>query len=554
MESWLNQQVLCQLSLNPKSKHTLHIRWGKCLDIIKIMPNFTFKSWHNPKHRQILKYPNMIQKLLLTTAIIISGALAQAQAQPKAQPQLKLSGPVDTTYFKHADFKWHITPRHDYSKTLVGKLFLSQAHFDEIFKLRDNGKQTNYMNCAEALEAIKAMDKITLGMPKIMYLVGWQYNGHDSKYPAFFECNEAIKAPGDANAYESILKLIEEAKKYNTAVSFHINMFNCYDDSPLFKKYLMDDVLAKYEDGSYVFSDWGYSISYARDWATGNAQARLDKLCELFPISEAGTLHIDAFHSYVPVPKIVNDKFVYTKKTPISPYHHLSKQDEIDAQLNIIKYLDSKGIDVTSEYCPDKAFMGYMPGVWHKNDAYLYFNYTPKQIGCTNTNFFGDVFCRNVNAETAFKDGGNTMHDKAMTFKKNFCISSLPYFYISGLTPIVYYKSRECDDACAKFTEGVTTYYVNDKFYLYKDGVLLANDTDIFIPAKWTGDNIVVAYSDKGYKNVTWTIPSDVKVTKDKAKAYRIDDDGEHYTGEVQIRNGKVTLSLAADEMMKIEF
>ena len=488
----------------------------------------------------------MIRKTLLTTAILLCGIVAQAQH--------RLSGTIDTTYFKQAEFEWHVTQRHDYSKTLVGKLFLSQAHFDEVFKLRDNGKQTNYMNCAEALEAIKAMDNITLGMPKIMYLVGWQYLGHDSKYPAFFECNEAIKSPGDANAYESVQKLIEEAKKHNTAVSFHINMFNCYDDSPLFEKYKADDVLARYEDGSYVFSDWGWSISYARDWATGNAQARLDKLCELFPIAEAGTLHIDAFHSTVPVPKIVNDRFVYTRLSPISPYHHLSKQDEVDAQLNIIKYLDKKGIDVTSEYCPDEAFLGYMPAVWHKHDAYLYFTHTAKQMGCTNTNYLGDVFGRNVNCEPIFKDGDGSISDKATAFKRDFCISSIPYFYISGLTPKVYYKSRENYDACAEFTEGVTTWFVDDKFFMYKDGVKLADGNDIFVPAQWAGDNIMVAYSDEGYENVLWTIPNGVSVTGGKAKVFRVDADGEHYAGEIEVIDSKVTLTLAAGEMLKIEF
>jgi len=486
-----------------------------------------------------------MRTITLFAALLICGITAQAQPA--------FSGPIDTTYFKQADFEWHITPRFDYSKTLVGKLFLSQAHWDEQFKLRDNGKQTNYMDCGQALEAIKAMDAITLGLPKIIYLVGWQYNGHDSKYPAFFECNEAVRKPGDSTARESILNLMEEAKIYHTAISFHINMFNCYEDSPLFEKYKEDDVLARYEKGEYIHSDWGWTISYARDWATGNAQERLDKLCELFPIAESGTLHIDAFHSSIPVPVVEGDEVVIRYMSPISPYHHLTKQDEIDAQLNIIKYLDAKGIDVTSEYCPEEAFCGYMPAVWHKHESYLYLTRTERQMGHTNAGTMGDVFGRNVNMESAFAHGGDTMAEKTETFKREFCINSLPYFYLSSLTPVAYYKCQDSDDAAAVFTEGVNTYFVDGTFSLYKDGIKMAEGGDIFVPARWAGDNIVVAFSRDGYDKTVWTLPSEIKA-KGTAKAYLVDAQGEHYAGQIKVRSRQVTLSLDAGQMLKIVF
>lgn len=471
----------------------------------------------------------------------------------KAQPQLK--GTVDTTYYKQADFEWHVTPRHDYSQTLVGKLFLSQAHYDEEFKLRDNGKQTVYMDCEQALDAIKAMDAITMGLPKIIYLVGWQYNGHDSKYPAFFECNEAIKKPGDATAYESVLNLMEESRKYHTAVSFHINMFNCYDDSPLFEKYKQDDVLARYENGAYVHSDWGWTVSYARDWATGNAQARLDKLCEFFPISKSGTLHIDAFHSSVPVPVVEGDDVHIRYMSPISPYHNLTKQDELDAQLSIIKYLDAKGIDVTCEGWSSDAFSGYIPAVWHKTVKDLFLTKTPRQISYTNSNYLGGAFGHNANMESAFRSGGETMAEKAETFKKEFCKNSLPFFFLSRLTPVAYVKSTACNDSEVLFTEGVKTCYIEDgnKFYMYKDGVQLADAGDLFVPAQWVGDNVMVAFSESGYDQRVWTLPAGIKAGS-SAKTYVVDAEGQHYAGKVRVRDRKVSLSLKAGQMLKLEF
>lgn len=40
---------------------------------------------------------------------------------------------------------------------------------------------------ADALEIIRQVDAMTLGIQKIIYLVGWQYHGHDDKYPDFLK-------------------------------------------------------------------------------------------------------------------------------------------------------------------------------------------------------------------------------------------------------------------------------------------------------------------------------------------------------------------------------
>ncbi|MDD6728585.1 MAG: hypothetical protein PUE08_05115 [Eubacteriales bacterium] len=83
---------------------------------------------------------------------------------------------------------------YDYPKTMMMKMPMA-------FPDRKGGS-TVINTFADALEIIKRVDAITLGMPKIIYLVGWQYNGHDDKYPDFFEVNEALKLP-DKTAHES---------------------------------------------------------------------------------------------------------------------------------------------------------------------------------------------------------------------------------------------------------------------------------------------------------------------------------------------------------------
>ena len=151
---------------------------------------------------------------------------------------------------------------HDYSKTLSYKIYMAEPN------AQDN-ESIVFINYEVALERIIAIDKITLGAPKIAYLVGWQYFGHDSKYPAWHEMNEALKRPQDNSARDSYFWLFEQAKKYNTTVSVHINMFDAYKDSPLWDEYIQQDLIAKREDGSLSTAGiWNgmqaYIVSYQR--------------------------------------------------------------------------------------------------------------------------------------------------------------------------------------------------------------------------------------------------------------------------------------------------
>ncbi len=250
--------------------------------------------------------------------------------------------------------------RHDYNKTLVTKIFLcsrnGQGDVDRV-----------YLKFEEVLEVLRKMDHITLGLPKIVYLVGWQYNGHDSKYPAWGEVNRHLKRDEDQTALESLKWLMKEAKKYHTTISLHLNMIDAFEDSPLWDLYFTNDIIAKDSLGipikGEVFAGMqSFQLSYAREWELGLAQKRIDGLLDLLPeLREAGTIHIDAFHSMRP--SGVGE--------PISPYLDYSMEDEIETQRKIFRYWQSKGIDVTSEggmyWLRKDPFIGLQAMAWHFN-------------------------------------------------------------------------------------------------------------------------------------------------------------------------------------------
>ena len=219
--------------------------------------------------------------------------------------------------------------RFDYTKTMMMKLFMA----------RPDGKGGSAVECnfERAMEIVRQADALTLGAPKIIYLVGWQYNGHDDKYPDFTEVNPALKRPGDASALESMLWLMDEAKKYNTVISVHINLTDAYDNSPLMPEYRKNNALIRDRKGRPAAIEHYnglpcYKISYQEEWESGLFHKRIQMLFDLLPLKAAGTVHVDNFQCYVNrKPKVdIKTMQAYRKK--------------------MIAAFAENGVDVTSEF------------------------------------------------------------------------------------------------------------------------------------------------------------------------------------------------------------
>jgi hypothetical protein len=435
------------------------------------------------------------------------------------------------------EIQWH----HNYHQTLVMKLFLSQALCDDKYKRMDNGKSEVFCTIEEALEIIKKTDNLTLGIPKIIYLVGWQYNGHDSKYPAWFEGNEKLKRPQDANALESIKWLMEEAKKYHTTVSLHINMFDAYEDSPLWETYVKNDIIAKNSDGSLRKGEWGWPISYAQEWYTGFAQKRIDSLCALLPVQEAGTIHIDAFHSWAPIGEKGPGKIPYIKG-PISPYLDFTVADETDAQRNIFKYWASKGIDVTSEgvkFLRETSFEGYQPMAWWIDFGLEdYLNWPASYYtGGTDSGKFGKLFGTSMHGEDIFKNDP----EKLTGFLKEFYLSTLPWYFLNRLDRLYFTYSPDAN--AVSFSENVQTRMEGKNFSLLQEGEKYMENGDVFLPARWLKDPAIIAFSDLGYEVKEWSLPLEFRQFKEFS-IYKITTTGKQFFNKITSDNGKLVLSL----------
>lgn len=490
----------------------------------------------------------MKNKFLSALFLVSLSAFTPMQAQDKS---IKL----DTTYtnFKK-DFQMYVSPRHDYTQTFVTKLFMAQSLSDGKYKRRDNGKQKVYITCEKAVEIIKGMNNITLGMPKIVYLVGWQYNGHDSKYPAFFQGNKGVMRAQDNDPLESLRWVMKEGKKYNTSVSVHINMIDAYEDSPLWETYVANNIISRDETGALRGGEWGYPISYAQEWKLGFTQKRIDKLLSVLPIQEAGTIHIDAYHSEVPQPvKKADGKWGIEMQSPISPYLNFTRQDEIKAQRNIMKYFDSKGVDVTTEGVPQKELLGIFDGYqtmgwWFKGQD-IYLNYHQKQM-CGGydpySGEWGRLFGTNLNAELVFIEE-RPLAESFEDYKGKFCTMSTIFNFLNRFERL--YKLEGKDYYAVQFSDNVKSEVNKGKYTIRKDGVLLVEDEDVMIPAMWTEAKSMIAYSKDGYKNRTWKLPKKYFAAS-KVTLYRVDQTGKVKIGEKNVDGGKIKLTLQPNEML----
>lgn len=390
---------------------------------------------------------------------------------------------------------------HNYSQTLVMKIVNATV--------RDDGSCNVVCTFEQTLDIIKTIDKLTLGGPKIVYLVGWQYNGHDDKYPAFFEANKNLKRLQDATAVQSLQWLMREAKKYNTTISLHINMTDAYDNSPLWNEYVQKNMISKNADGSLKkighYNNYdAYQINYKHEWENGYAQMRIDSLLRVIPeLKQSGTIHLDAWIAR-PSEGDLESNIV-----------------EADYQKKVCKYWNEKGLDVTSEFILD-YMKGLVPFAYHfyRANQEFYMN-TPATV-YTGTDFNPDVpsdvglgflFGISMNAESIFpgtynyddrwylhstkailpQDEWEDSKEKYWTkmFINEFYLHCPQYFFLNKLKRL---KVEGCGNERVAYLSNDVSVSLKDSTVI-QNGRVLRNKNLMFFPVTWVDNKSYILYS-----------------------------------------------------------
>lgn len=439
---------------------------------------------------------------------------------------------------------------YDYSKCMVMKLGMANP------EKKIPNKSHVKLTFSEALQYIKKIDNITQGITKIYYLVGWQYLGHDDKYPDFFEVNEALKRPDDKTAYDSFKWFCEEAKKYHSVISVHINFNDAYDNAPSFGEFVKNKALIRKKNGKIdPIENYNgrkcYKTCLKTYWETGLFKKMFDRFVETFPfIAETGTIHVDNFQCY----------------KNYAPY--ISIREMQDARREMIKYVHNKGIDITSEFTykendslPNKPIFGLPRDHFRKETmdtvgliplSWWCYRMTEKELVETPPS----VYCGGEFREKKYNKllYGNMHGEDIVTKENNNWAEDFIYRFATYQVPCHFLNSHKRlaingkgSNLSCVFSDGIVSYAKGEKITL--NNKLIKDGDTLFLPFVHK-EKQYIAYSTKGDIRI-WDIPE--KNVK-SAKIYRISENGNKIIKEIEVLNNKIELFIKPKTALLIKF
>jgi hypothetical protein len=322
----------------------------------------------------------------------------------------------------------------------------------------------------QALEIAKRIYYLSNGIPQIMYLVGWQYDGHDTGYPAMNKLNQKL------GSREDLLYLIRTAKKkYNCIVSVHANVDDSYEEHPQWNPELIgrdiDGSLMKWEKFNARQS---FHICHTKDVESGSIFRRIDEMLSIVPIVR--TVHFDAFR---------------TMNWSWEEDGFIGEPEELFCgMLPIKRYLNQKGIDITTESLNGMRIepAGIFSGIWH-NRGLLPLLYHNKIYGGARGRTPVDyVAGTSLNIDFIGKNIEEQMDELDDRIGMDYMLYR---FFL--MREMVEYRLKEKKIAFARYEDGVQVYGDNlcNMLKVIWDHTLIADNTTRFIPF----DDFIYAYA-----------------------------------------------------------
>ena len=329
---------------------------------------------------------------------------------------------------------------HDY---MVYKIFIGSP---------TDGIQTTWM---QALEIIRNVWLCTAGIKQLVYLVGFQNNGHDDRYPDVFTANAEA---GTENELRELVK--SAAEKYNAIVSFHDNYDDVYKESAGFDA----DIVGRDNQGGLLKGGvWNGKQAYwvsLPQYAKEKAMTRIRKTLMRYPFLK-DTYHLDVLTASV-------FRLDFRKGDPAG------RQRDLEGRLQIIDQFAEMGVDVSSEAC-GLPFIGKISYFWYMQRVprclyegderiplVLFLAHGKADYGGTHTNhpseildglLYGGFYCNDVTAATPLKELTDAAfmlfmplnrirNDNAIAYKEERGWKSIQYD--SGAVIAVNFETQEC--------------------------------------------------------------------------------------------------------------
>jgi hypothetical protein len=223
------------------------------------------------------------------------------------------------------------TPNPVYRDAIIYKIFC------------DSPGAKDFTTFEEALGVIRKVHDLAPWMKQVAYLVGWQYAGHDTGYPATDKINERL------GGLEALKRVAAEAAKLNAVLSYHDNFDDAYQDSPQWDPSIIArDSSGELQKGGVWAGGQSYIIAYDK-YAKRFGVQRVRRTLGQMPVRES--YHID-------VMSVMAGRRDYNPEAPESTL------DCLHGKLAIIHEFNAHGIDVTSEGFT-APFVGVIGHGWH---------------------------------------------------------------------------------------------------------------------------------------------------------------------------------------------
>lgn len=357
---------------------------------------------------------------------------------------------------------------------------------------------------------LRQIDCISRGLPKVVILGGFQQGGHDHTYPWWMPIDSTLYAPGGLKGKEALLWLMNEAKKYNTNCTFHVNPFDAYMDSPMWDMYVKKDLLCRNADGSLVKGDvwWNrqsYFVNMVNEWNAGVTKQRIDAFLNELPlVKETGVLYFDNLTQY-----------------PASPKHRVTRADQITAIKKAAEYLKEQyNIQLIGEYADVNLYGFDCLGVTWDWNASLNIDQmeVPAYIACGGRNICHDDLLGATNdiSKRRLQVFGSSIQLEDIQFQQDvskvvreFTHHTLPYFYMNRL--LRRNLSTNGYEMTLSLSDSVDSKWEGDNVHrLYRDRKLMKENYDVFIPVYWVNHLEIMAYSYQGRRG-KWSLPREWK-------------------------------------------
>lgn len=387
------------------------------------------------------------------------------------------------------------------------------------------GSTSEELTFDEVLERIKEFAAQTDSASCVMYLLGWQYTGHDTGYPSVDKVNENL------GGYDRLVNLIEEARKYNVIVTFYDNYDDSYPNHPGWDP----DVICMDPQGnlmrggawdgeqSYLISSYKYAVKSGVD--------RVRFTINRYPIKEAYFIDVLA-GGY-------NDgrKYDFNPKSPAGAVKNF------EGKLMLVKEFNKNGIDVATE-----DFTGFFVGhvgsfgdiiafdnIYFKGEEQIpmipliYHGKTSFGMKISNSSFYVRTFLYGQRAQ-------EFTNKRSVFTPGDYILDALPKQKLYGKPMKSYERYGEFErvvyeDGCVVETNvKANTYSV-----ALGDGLVIAKDYTSFAPVK---NNVHLACSRDGGL-FSYRIPNEWK-NSEKINVFTINKDGSLGNIEFSLNNGRL--------------